>query len=70
MKVWILTFEANDYNQHGMYFEAVFQEKPTAEKLLKHAQISAKNAEILLVKGKFQVAGYGGWYNLDEMEAL
>lgn len=34
MKVWILTYQVNDYNQHGDYFEAVFKEKPTLEELM------------------------------------
>ena len=33
MKVWILTEEYNDYDQHGGYFVAVFKDKPTPEQL-------------------------------------
>jgi len=29
MKVWVLTEEVNDYNQHGNYFLAVFKHEPT-----------------------------------------
>lgn len=32
--VWVLTYEVNDYNQHGEYFESVFQDKPTLEQLI------------------------------------
>ena len=32
-KVWVLTTEHNDYNQHGAYFVAVFQKKPSLAKL-------------------------------------
>lgn len=33
-KVWILTVRVADFNQHGEYFDAVFNEKPTEEQLL------------------------------------
>lgn len=33
MKVWILTEEYNDYDQHGEYFLGVFRNKPTKEEL-------------------------------------
>jgi hypothetical protein len=33
--MWILTTEYNDYDQHGEYFVAYWQEKPTKEQLLK-----------------------------------
>jgi len=29
MKVWVLTEEFNDYDQHGAYFLAVFKHEPT-----------------------------------------
>jgi hypothetical protein len=31
--VWVLTYETNDYDQHGEYFKAVFAEKPAIGKL-------------------------------------
>lgn len=34
MEVWVLTYEVNDYDQHGEYFLAVFKEKPTLEELM------------------------------------
>lgn len=33
MEVWVLTYEVNEYDQHGEYFAAVFKEKPTPEQL-------------------------------------
>lgn len=36
MKVWILTYEVNAYDQYGEYFQAVFANKPTHEQLTKH----------------------------------
>lgn len=32
-KIWILTSEHNDYNQHGEYFLAAFAAKPTVANL-------------------------------------
>lgn len=32
--MWILTEEFNDYDQHGEYFRAAWNEKPTEEVLL------------------------------------
>lgn len=32
-KVWVLTREINEYDQHGEYFSAVFKERPTLEVL-------------------------------------
>lgn len=31
--VWVLTTEYNDYDQHGEYFVAVFEEYPTLAQL-------------------------------------
>jgi len=39
MKVWILTSEYNDYDQHGEYFEAVFAQKPTLQQIQKHCDL-------------------------------
>ena len=33
MRVWILTKEYNDYDQHGEYFVAVYANKPTHQQL-------------------------------------
>lgn len=33
MKIWILTFTANEFDQYGEYFVCWFKEKPTLEKL-------------------------------------
>jgi len=33
-KVYILTCQFNEYNQHGEYFVAAFQNLPTIEELL------------------------------------
>ena len=34
MKVWVLTEEYNDYDQHGEYFIEVFRSIPTRHQLL------------------------------------
>lgn len=31
--IWVLLVEYNDYDQHGAYFEAAFEEKPTIEQI-------------------------------------
>lgn len=33
--MWILTYEENDYNQHGEYFLAAWSNKPSIEQLEK-----------------------------------
>lgn len=39
MKVWILTSEYNDYDQHGEYFINAYKEKPTFEDLAKELEL-------------------------------
>lgn len=51
MKVWILTSEYNDYDQHGEYFEAIYGSKPTAEQLMKDHDMSADDAAHVLSGG-------------------
>ena len=66
MKVFVLTFEHNDYDQHGEYFFAVFANKPTREQLLA-CQISEADVEHVLSGGGRQ--GIEDlWFNLREEE--
>lgn len=36
MKLWLLTVEYNDYDQHGEYFVDLYLNKPTHQDLTKH----------------------------------
>ena len=69
MKVWILTSAYNDYNQHGEYFEVVFAEKPTIEKIQKVVGVNERGAAHILAGGgreKYE----DQWYILGEYEAF
>lgn len=35
-KVWVLTREHNEYDQHGEYFEAVFAKQPSIQQLAEY----------------------------------
>ena len=66
MKVWVLTWEVNDYDQYGEYFKSCFKEKPTPEQL---ASITGES------EGYWRDNPDGGrlgiediWYNLHEIE--
>ena len=63
-KVWILTEEYNEYDQHGEYFLAVFAEKPTAEKLIK---IGVHESEVEhVLSGGCRIKNEHQWYHLKE----
>ena len=68
MKVWVLTYEVNDYDQHGEYFEAVYGHRPTLEQLLDVGGMGRSTAKRL-------VAGVSGregtehmWWHLHEFD--
>lgn len=67
--VWILTSEYNDYDQHGEYFEAVFETKPTKEQL---ADVMDEYPHSVYVehtlKGGGRLNNEYCWYNLRERE--
>lgn len=46
-KIWILTEEYNDYDQHGEYFLAVFKEKPNHSKLTSYGVPQDKLRHVL-----------------------
>jgi len=80
MKVWVITREHNEYDQHGEYFEAVFKEKPTLECLASYF----KGCDWVNAKDVFDAVEFlehlrngGGrrnledvWFNMLEVEAL
>jgi hypothetical protein len=70
MKCHILTFEANDYDQHGEYFLYAFAEEPTPAKLglLIGEADPATLAHILSGGGRRNTEQR--WYHLRETELL
>lgn len=74
--VWVLTYETNDYDQHGAYFVAVYESKPKIEQIIdvtgkkEHPSTVAE-----LLKFCLHVQNGGGrrgtehdWYNLEMVE--
>lgn len=46
VKVWVLTYEVNDYDQHGSYFEAVFARHPSLKTLADYFATNTVRASI------------------------
>ena len=67
MKVWVLTDEYNDYDQHGEYFIAVFINKPTHEQLTAHGVDKFKLHHVL--NGGGRTNNEYQWFNLTEHTA-
>ena len=79
--LWILTYEVNDYNQHGEYFRAAWTHKPTKEELAKaigllnsyrHEDMVAHEATVKTVDNLFDKGGgridiEQEWYHLFEI---
>lgn len=68
--VWILTYEVNQYDQYGEYFERVFFEKPGRASLAQVIGVRPDSEEITQLLGK-GVSRYGdetAWYYLREYE--
>lgn len=64
--VWVLTYEANDYNQHGEYFKDVFGYMPSAEDLEKKSSMTDSCAKDLVDKGFHVEIGGDTWYLREE----
>lgn len=80
-KVFVLTHEHNDYDQHGEYFLAVFAEKPSVKALAevlkgKAGDVSSFNVFEAVALIEHIRAGGGRrrdedtWYNLNEETLL
>ena len=80
-KVFVLTHEQNDYDQHGEYFLAVFAEKPSVKALAdvlksKAPEVSGFNVfeAVSLLEHIRAGGGRRGtedtWYNLNEETLL
>ena len=78
-KVWILTEQYNDYDQHGQYFVAAFSKKPTVRDLASFFKMDGKTnvvgGPIAALDFLLHVEAGGGrrgtedhWYNLDLVE--
>jgi hypothetical protein len=64
-RVWVLTSEYNDYDQHGEYFLAVWSKKPTHKDLM-HYGVDQNRIEHVLNGGGRIIEGvnwdYRWWY--------
>ena len=69
MKVWVLTSEYNEYDQHGEYFLAVFKNKPSRERLSDIVR-DDEVVDHLLNKGGGRIEWEDKWYNLKVEDAL
>ncbi|QDP50564.1 MAG: hypothetical protein Tp1125DCM00d2C21254131_5 [Prokaryotic dsDNA virus sp.] len=78
-KVWVLTEEYNEYDQHGEYFVAVFAGKPSLKKLAEHFKMTDESAHysdpmgavdflLHLQQGGGRQGTDDHWYNLEEVE--
>lgn len=67
-KVWILTEEYNEYDQHGEYYIAVFKNRPTVEQLM-NLEMSEQTA-LHVQNGGGRIKYEHQWYNLREEEIL
>lgn len=75
MSIWILTFECNDYEQHGKYYIQAFSHKPSAvevKEAFKYRrpvgikQISEKVIEQLLEEEEYIYSDYVRFDLLEE----
>ena len=66
MKVWILTEEYNEYDQHGEYFISAFKEKPTPQQLTELG-VPTNRLKHVLDGGGMQKGDYD-WFHLREVK--
>lgn len=78
--VWILTQEFNDYDQHGAYFVAAFDGKPTIARMAEvldmrgaeHDTTFNVMAAVALIEHILQGGGRRGvennWYRLEKVD--
>lgn len=66
--MWLLTYEANDYNQHGDYHGGLWKQKPTSEELIQlYAFRSAMQWQVdEVLKGEYTTIGIMT-YKLEEV---
>ena len=66
MKVWILTYEVNDYDQCGEYFIEAYAERPTFAQLI--AEDVPQNRIRHVMNGGGRVGYEETWFFLKERE--
>lgn len=73
--VWVLTYEVNEHDQHGEYFLAVFQKKPSYEQVVDYVveagdslQTAMKTVFRLVDKGGGRICDEYRWFNLRAVE--
>lgn len=67
-RVWILTEEYNDYDQHGEYFLGVYTSKPTIEQLL--GKGVPQNCLRHVLNGGGRKGTEDQWFHLRETEPI
>lgn len=76
-KIWVLTFEVNDHDQHGEYFKAAFAKKPTLGQLAEVMRgWGDLSTDVMAAVAFLERLLEGGgrhkeehiWYNLKEVE--
>ena len=68
MKVWVLTEEYNEYDQHGEYYLAAFAKKPTAQQLVDAGVEKHRLEHVLNGGGRKNTEDH--WFNLKQEKAL
>lgn len=66
--MWVVTTEYNDYDQHGVYFLAVFSTKPSFQQL--KALIKEDDVTVgKLTRGGGRQGIEDKWYNLTKVKS-
>lgn len=67
MKIWVLTEEYNEYDQHGCYFICWWSKKPSKEQLKKVICVNDPYLQHVF-DGGGRLNFEDQWYNLKEVE--
>ena len=65
-KVWILTSEYNEYDQHGEYFEHIWFHKPSLKELSSVCGFTEQRTQCIIDTGTTYKKYDQMWYNLKE----
>ena len=69
MRVWIITEEHNDYDQHGEYFIAAYPTKPTITDIVQKLKVSAAAAQHITAGGG-RIREAQVWWHLREFDTI